>query len=109
MNFPPNYGSPLGKMGFEKIIKMIDDLVVELKAAHNMDNDKKARLSARPSAQEGRAPQPRYLPLPPRQEKKIVGCSENPEVQFSGIMAVGILQCNSLGSLPSILTRGHSS
>jgi len=31
-----------GKMGFEKIIKMIDDLVVELKAEQGMDNDKKA-------------------------------------------------------------------
>jgi chromosome segregation ATPase len=31
-----------GKMGFEKIIKMVDDLVVELKAEQGMDNDKKA-------------------------------------------------------------------
>merc|ERR1719201_217178 len=31
-----------GKMGFEKIIKMIDDLVVELKAEQGMDNDKKS-------------------------------------------------------------------
>merc|ERR1719440_2169002 len=31
-----------GKMGFEKIIKMIDGLVVELKAEQGMDNDKKA-------------------------------------------------------------------
>merc|ERR1719287_157346 len=30
-----------GKMGFEKIIKMIDDLVVELKPEQGMDNDKK--------------------------------------------------------------------
>jgi len=31
-----------GKMGFEKIIKMIDDLVVELKAEQGVDDDKKA-------------------------------------------------------------------
>jgi len=31
-----------GKMGFEKIIKMIDNLVVELKAEQGMDKDKKA-------------------------------------------------------------------
>jgi septal ring factor EnvC (AmiA/AmiB activator) len=31
-----------GKMGFDKIIKMIDNLVVELKAEQGMDNDKKA-------------------------------------------------------------------
>merc|ERR1740138_367759 len=31
-----------GKMGFEKIIKMIDDLVVDLKAEQGVDNDKKA-------------------------------------------------------------------
>jgi len=31
-----------GKMGFGKIIKMIDNLVVELKAEQGMDNDKKA-------------------------------------------------------------------
>merc|ERR1719199_2016150 len=31
-----------GKMGFEKIIKMIDNLVVELKAEQGVDNDKKA-------------------------------------------------------------------
>merc|ERR1719271_2093478 len=31
-----------GKMGFEKIIKMIDDLVVELKAEQGIDNDKKS-------------------------------------------------------------------
>merc|ERR1719487_2652331 len=30
-----------GKMGFDKIIKMIDDLVVELKAEQGIDNDKK--------------------------------------------------------------------
>merc|ERR1719335_589312 len=29
-------------MGFEKIIKMIDDLVVDLKAEQGVDNDKKA-------------------------------------------------------------------
>jgi len=31
-----------GKMGFEKIIKMIDNLVVELKAEQGIDSDKKA-------------------------------------------------------------------
>jgi septal ring factor EnvC (AmiA/AmiB activator) len=31
-----------GKMGFEKIIKMIDDLVVDLKAEQGVDNDKKS-------------------------------------------------------------------
>jgi len=31
-----------GKIGFEKIIKMIDDLVVELKAEQGIDNDKKS-------------------------------------------------------------------
>jgi len=31
-----------GKMGFDKIIKMIDDLVVELKAEQGIDDDKKA-------------------------------------------------------------------
>merc|ERR1719238_1418083 len=31
-----------GKMGFEKIIKMIDDLVVDLKAEQGIDNDKKS-------------------------------------------------------------------
>merc|ERR1719203_88466 len=31
-----------GKMGFDKIIKMIDDLVVELKAEQGIDNDKKS-------------------------------------------------------------------
>merc|ERR1719160_473119 len=31
-----------GKMGFDKIIKMIDDLVVDLKAEQGVDNDKKA-------------------------------------------------------------------
>merc|ERR1719456_2184661 len=31
-----------GKMGFDKIIKMIDDLVVDLKAEQGGDNDKKA-------------------------------------------------------------------
>jgi septal ring factor EnvC (AmiA/AmiB activator) len=31
-----------GKIGFEKIIKMIDNLVVELKAEQGMDNDKKS-------------------------------------------------------------------
>merc|ERR1719434_355213 len=31
-----------GKMGFGKIIKMIDNLVVELKAEQGMDNDKKS-------------------------------------------------------------------
>merc|ERR1719258_222300 len=31
-----------GKMGFEKIIKMIDDLVVDLKAEQSVDDDKKA-------------------------------------------------------------------
>merc|ERR1719446_1894316 len=30
-----------GKMGFEKIIKMIDNLVVDLKAEQGVDNDKK--------------------------------------------------------------------
>merc|ERR1719310_2209508 len=30
-----------GKMGFDKIIKMIDDLVVDLKAEQGIDNDKK--------------------------------------------------------------------
>merc|ERR1719456_1441644 len=30
-----------GKMGFDKIIKMIDDLVVDLKAEQGVDNDKK--------------------------------------------------------------------
>merc|ERR1719253_1440472 len=31
-----------GKMGFEKIIKMIDNLVVDLKAEQGVDSDKKA-------------------------------------------------------------------
>merc|ERR1719426_703136 len=31
-----------GKMGFEKIVKMIDNLVVELKAEQGIDNDKKS-------------------------------------------------------------------
>merc|ERR1719171_957546 len=31
-----------GKMGFEKIIKMIDDLVVDLKAEQSIDDDKKS-------------------------------------------------------------------
>merc|ERR1719395_217103 len=31
-----------GKMGFGKIIKMIDELVVELKAEQGVDNDKKS-------------------------------------------------------------------
>merc|ERR1719230_959877 len=31
-----------GKIGFEKIIKMIDELVVELKAEQGIDDDKKA-------------------------------------------------------------------
>merc|ERR550537_1410333 len=31
-----------GKIGFEKIIKMIDELVVELKAEQGMDDDKKS-------------------------------------------------------------------
>merc|ERR1719504_24495 len=31
-----------GKMGFGKIIKMIDNLVVDLKAEQGVDNDKKA-------------------------------------------------------------------
>merc|ERR1740138_985091 len=31
-----------GKMGFEKIIKMVDNLVVELKAEQGMDNDKRS-------------------------------------------------------------------
>merc|ERR1719498_1339942 len=31
-----------GKMGFGKIIKMIDNLVVELKAEQGIDNDKKS-------------------------------------------------------------------
>merc|ERR1719271_271529 len=31
-----------GKMGFDKIIKMIDNLVVELKAEQGIDNDKKS-------------------------------------------------------------------
>merc|ERR1740138_979429 len=35
-----------GKMGFEKIIKMVDNLVVELKAEQGMDNDKKAYCEA---------------------------------------------------------------
>merc|ERR1719247_3743246 len=35
-----------GKMGFEKIIKMIDNLVVELKAEQGMDNDKKSYCNA---------------------------------------------------------------
>merc|ERR1719498_2364646 len=35
-----------GKMGFEKIIKMIDNLVVELKAEQGVDNDKKAYCEA---------------------------------------------------------------
>merc|ERR1719389_1230961 len=35
-----------GKIGFEKIIKMIDELVVELKAEQGMDNDKKAYCEA---------------------------------------------------------------
>jgi len=35
-----------GKMGFEKIIKMIDQLVVDLKAEQGVDNDKKAYCEA---------------------------------------------------------------
>jgi len=35
-----------GKMGFDKIIKMIDDLVVDLKAEQGIDNDKKAYCEA---------------------------------------------------------------
>merc|ERR1719183_1118102 len=35
-----------GKMGFEKIIKMVDNLVVELKAEQGMDNDKKSYCNA---------------------------------------------------------------
>merc|ERR1719174_2779181 len=35
-----------GKMGFEKIIKMIDNLVVELKAEQGMDDDKKSYCNA---------------------------------------------------------------
>merc|ERR1719247_2418269 len=35
-----------GKMGFGKIIKMIDDLVVDLKAEQGVDNDKKAYCEA---------------------------------------------------------------
>merc|ERR1719440_502845 len=35
-----------GKMGFEKIIKMIDDLVVELKAEQGVDDDKKSYCEA---------------------------------------------------------------
>merc|ERR1719329_1184813 len=35
-----------GKIGFGKIIKMIDNLVVELKAEQGMDNDKKAYCEA---------------------------------------------------------------
>merc|ERR1719174_2113988 len=35
-----------GKMGFEKIIKMIDNLVVELKAEQGLDSDKKAYCEA---------------------------------------------------------------
>merc|ERR1719353_2236633 len=33
-----------GKMGFEKIIKMIDDLVIDLKAEQGVDDDKKKEL-----------------------------------------------------------------
>merc|ERR1719262_4125 len=35
-----------GKMGFDKIIKMIDDLVVDLKAEQGIDNDKKSYCEA---------------------------------------------------------------
>merc|ERR1719287_215911 len=35
-----------GKMGFGKIIKMVDNLVVELKAEQGMDNDKKSYCNA---------------------------------------------------------------
>merc|ERR1719201_3212458 len=35
-----------GKMGFEKIITMIDNLVVDLKAEQGVDNDKKAYCEA---------------------------------------------------------------
>merc|ERR1719174_2784518 len=35
-----------GKMGFEKIIKMIDNLVVELKAEQGLDSDKKSYCEA---------------------------------------------------------------
>merc|ERR1719235_2460614 len=35
-----------GKMGFEKIIKMIDDLVRDLKAEQKVDEDKKAYCEA---------------------------------------------------------------
>merc|ERR1719171_2161107 len=35
-----------GKMGFEKIIKMIDNLVVDLKAEQGIDNDKKSYCEA---------------------------------------------------------------
>merc|ERR1719478_1942014 len=35
-----------GKMGFDKIIKMIDDLVVDLKAEQGVDNDKKTYCEA---------------------------------------------------------------
>merc|ERR1719324_1508272 len=35
-----------GKMGFEKIIKMIDSLVVDLKAEQGIDNDKKSYCEA---------------------------------------------------------------
>merc|ERR1719271_1525376 len=35
-----------GKMGFEKIIKMIDNLVVDLKAEQGVDDDKKSYCEA---------------------------------------------------------------
>merc|ERR1719181_2219215 len=35
-----------GKIGFEKIIKMIDDLVVDLKAEQGVDDDKKSYCEA---------------------------------------------------------------
>merc|ERR1719172_386692 len=35
-----------GKMGFDKIIKMIDDLVVDLKAEQGIDDDKKSYCEA---------------------------------------------------------------
>merc|ERR1712118_178878 len=35
-----------GKMGFEKIIKMIDNLVIELKAEQGIDDDKKSYCEA---------------------------------------------------------------
>merc|ERR1719355_521758 len=35
-----------GKMGFQKIIKMVDNLVVELKAEQGVDNDKKSYCEA---------------------------------------------------------------